>query len=84
MIPITVALPRMLAKIAAHYPGTKLSLSEYNYGAANDISGGVAQADPSFDRVIDQEKLKGREFFYRIGTCCIGNMVSALEKRQGE
>jgi len=48
------------------------------------VTGGVAQADPSFDRVIDQEKLKGREFFYRIGTCCIGNMVSALEKRQGE
>ena len=34
-----------MAKIAAHYPGTKLSISEYNYGAGGDISGGIAQAD---------------------------------------
>jgi hypothetical protein len=33
------------AKIAAHYPGTKLSLSEYTFGGGHDISGGVAQAD---------------------------------------
>ncbi|HMJ15945.1 MAG TPA: endoglucanase A, partial [Polyangiaceae bacterium] len=26
-------------------PGTKLSISEYNYGAGGDISGGIAQAD---------------------------------------
>jgi hypothetical protein len=33
------------AKIAAHYPGTKLAFTEYNYGAGGDISGGIAQAD---------------------------------------
>lgn len=38
-------IPRLLEKIAAHYPGTKLSISEYNYGAGPDISGGLAQAD---------------------------------------
>jgi hypothetical protein len=38
-------LPRLFAKIAAHYPGTQLSFSEYDYGAAGDISGGVAVAD---------------------------------------
>ena len=38
-------IPRLKAKIDQHYPGTKLSISEYNYGASNDISGGVAQAD---------------------------------------
>jgi hypothetical protein len=38
-------VPRLLEKISAHYPGTKLSISEYNYGAGGDISGGIAQAD---------------------------------------
>jgi hypothetical protein len=38
-------LPRLFAKIAAHYPGTQLSFSEYDYGAAGDVSGGVAVAD---------------------------------------
>ena len=38
-------VPRMLAKIAAKYPGTLLSLSEYNHGGADHISGAVAQAD---------------------------------------
>jgi hypothetical protein len=27
------------------YPGTKLSVSEYDYGAASHVSGGIAQAD---------------------------------------
>jgi hypothetical protein len=38
-------VPRLMQKIATHYPGTKLSISEYNYGAGHDISGGMAQAD---------------------------------------
>jgi hypothetical protein len=38
-------IPRLQAKIAAHYPGTKLSISEYDYGAGPDISGGLAEAD---------------------------------------
>jgi hypothetical protein len=38
-------IPLLKAKIAAHYPGTKLSLSEYTFGGGHDISGGVAQAD---------------------------------------
>jgi hypothetical protein len=31
--------------IAAHYPGTKLAITEYYYGRSGDISGGIAQAD---------------------------------------
>ena len=38
-------LPRLRQKIAAHYPGTKLAITEYFYGRAGDISGGIAQAD---------------------------------------
>jgi len=40
-----VLIPWLKAKIAAHYPGTKLSLSEYTFGGGRDISGGVAEAD---------------------------------------
>ena len=38
-------IPRLQDKIAAHYPGTRLAITEYNYGAAGHISGGIAQAD---------------------------------------
>ncbi len=38
-------LPRMREKIAAHYPGTKLAITEYNYGGTDHISGAIAQAD---------------------------------------
>ncbi len=38
-------IPWLQTKIAAHYPGTKLSFSEYEYGGANHISGGIAEAD---------------------------------------
>jgi hypothetical protein len=38
-------IPRMREKIAAHYPGTLLAFTEYNYGGGRDISGAVAQAD---------------------------------------
>ena len=33
------------AKIARHYPGTKLAFTEWNYGAGNHISGAIAVAD---------------------------------------
>ena len=38
-------IPKLQEAIAAHYPGTRLAISEYNYGAGNSISGGLAQAD---------------------------------------
>ncbi len=38
-------IPRLLDQIAAHYPGTRLAFTEYNYGGGADISGGLAQAD---------------------------------------
>lgn len=42
--PITL-LSRLQAKIDAHYPGTRLAITEYNYGGGGHISGGIAQAD---------------------------------------
>lgn len=38
-------LPRLKAQIAAHYPGTKLAITEYYFGRGGDISGAIAQAD---------------------------------------
>jgi hypothetical protein len=38
-------LHRLSSKIAAHYPGTKISISEWNYGAGHHISGAIATAD---------------------------------------
>jgi hypothetical protein len=38
-------LPKLRASIDAHYPGTKLAVTEYNFGGGAHISGGIAQAD---------------------------------------
>jgi hypothetical protein len=38
-------LPMIFERINSKYPGTKLSITEYNYGGSNAISGAIAQAD---------------------------------------
>jgi mannan endo-1,4-beta-mannosidase len=38
-------VPRLKQSIVAHYPGTKISISEYNYGGEDHVSGGIAMAD---------------------------------------
>lgn len=38
-------IPRMQAKIAAHAPGTRLAITEYNFRGGHHISGAIAQAD---------------------------------------
>jgi len=38
-------IPWMQERIAARYPGTKLTMTEYNFGAGDHISGGLAEAD---------------------------------------
>jgi O-glycosyl hydrolase len=38
-------IPRIQQKITQHYPNTRLSFSEWNYGGGGDISGTVASAD---------------------------------------
>ena len=38
-------LPWIKEKIEKHYPGTKMSFTEYDYGAGDHVSGGLAQAD---------------------------------------
>jgi autotransporter-associated beta strand protein len=38
-------LPTLQGKIDANYAGTKISISEYNYGGGDHISGAIAEAD---------------------------------------
>ncbi len=38
-------LPSVQHSIDTYYPGTKLALTEYNFGGGNHISGAIAQAD---------------------------------------
>jgi hypothetical protein len=38
-------IPRMRDLVAANYPGTKLAITEYNYGALDHINGALTQAD---------------------------------------
>lgn len=38
-------LPNIQKSIDQYYPGTKIAITEYNYGGGTNISGGVAQAD---------------------------------------
>ncbi|MBD0378947.1 glycoside hydrolase family 44 protein [Paenibacillus sedimenti] len=38
-------IPRLQQSIDTYNPGTKLAFTEYNYGAENNIYGGIAQAD---------------------------------------
>src|SRR5688572_2122968 len=38
-------IPRMKSWVASHYPGTKLGITEYNWGAEGHINGATAQAD---------------------------------------
>jgi hypothetical protein len=38
-------LPRLRQSIEQHYPGTKLGVTEYNFGGGSTVSGGLAQAD---------------------------------------
>jgi hypothetical protein len=38
-------IPWVQAKIAARYPGTKLAMTEYDFGGATHVSGGLAEAD---------------------------------------
>ncbi|HUZ27953.1 MAG TPA: glycoside hydrolase family 44 protein [Solirubrobacteraceae bacterium] len=38
-------IPRIQGQIATDNPGMKLAITEWNYGASGDISGGIADAD---------------------------------------
>jgi Glycoside hydrolase family 44 len=38
-------IPRMRQWVNQHYPGTKLAITEYNFGALDHINGALAQAD---------------------------------------
>ena len=38
-------IPRMKQWVATYYPGTKIGITEYNWGAESNINGATAQAD---------------------------------------
>jgi len=38
-------IPRMKQWVAAHYPGTRVGITEYSWGADNDANGATVQAD---------------------------------------
>jgi uncharacterized protein (TIGR03437 family) len=38
-------IPRLRGIVAQNYPGTKIALTEYNWGALDNINGALAQAD---------------------------------------
>jgi len=38
-------IPRMKSWVATYYPGTKIGITEYNWGAEDHINGATAQAD---------------------------------------
>ena len=38
-------IPRMKNWVASYYPGTKIGITEYNWGAEGHINGATAQAD---------------------------------------
>jgi len=42
---IIMLIPRMKGWVASYYPGTKIGVTEYNWGAEADINGATAQAD---------------------------------------
>ena len=42
---IIMLIPRMKSWVTNYYPGTKIGITEYNWGAESDISGATAQAD---------------------------------------
>ena len=47
--------PALRELIARHYPGTHIALTEYNFGARQHISGGLAQAD--FLGILGRERV---------------------------
>jgi hypothetical protein len=42
---IIMLIPRMKSWVATYYPGTKIGVTEYNWGAESSINGATAQAD---------------------------------------
>ncbi|MGD1089759.1 MAG: glycoside hydrolase family 44 protein [Verrucomicrobiota bacterium] len=42
---IIMLIPRMRNWVATYYPGTKIGVTEYNWGAETNINGATAQAD---------------------------------------
>src|SRR5258708_27433596 len=38
-------IPRLREMVAQNYPGTKIAITEYNWGAQDNINGALAQAD---------------------------------------
>jgi hypothetical protein len=48
---------------------------------AAEVTGGSPQFSPTFDKAEDSRARPVGNFHYRLGACCIGRMVLALEKK---
>ena len=42
---VIMLIPRMKSWVTTNYPGTKIGVTEYNWGAETNINGAIAQAD---------------------------------------
>lgn len=54
-------LPRLMASIQKYYPGTKLAITEYNYGEANHITGALAGVD--YLGILGREQIYAASFW---------------------
>jgi len=52
---IIALIPRMRSWVTTNYPGTKIGITEYNWGAESSINGATAQAD--IDGIFGREGL---------------------------
>jgi hypothetical protein len=52
---VIMLIPRMKSWVNAYYPGTKIGVTEYNWGAEANINGATAQAD--IDGIFGRESL---------------------------
>jgi hypothetical protein len=52
---VIALIPRMRSWVATNYPGTKIGITEYNWGAEPSINGATAQAD--IDGIFGREGL---------------------------
>lgn len=74
-------IPRMQQKVDAQYPGTQLAFSEWNFGAGDHISGGVAVADTL--GVFGREGVGAANYWPTGGTSFVTAAIRAYRNYDG-
>lgn len=64
-------IPRLKEWVANHYPGTKIGITEYNWGVDNHINGATTQAD-----ILGIFGREGLDMGVRWGTPAIGSVTA--------